>query len=314
MNTFLALMKREFWEHKRILIWPPAIVAIIAIGLTISSLIISASAQSDVFFGFQQVDPEFSAFTDEQRAMITAASVVLTSNLFLGICGLTALYYLAGSLYNDRKDRSILFWKSMPVTEIQTVFSKLLTGMLLFPVFAIAFTIVSIILCHGVLLIFSLFLEGHIVDVLTSELGFSFSGFMKGIGNVGITALHTIIYLIPLFCYLLFVSSISKRSPILFALIPYIALLIISPILLRYVSPDNWLIAFFNNYLEMAPNPFSELDLQSSTQSGEPVSNHIWSAKIGALLSTMEFWIMMAISAGLLWATVLLRKSSGDLS
>ena len=310
MNTFVALIKREFWEQKHIIIWPPAVVAFIGTGLTISLLISFVSNGTLTVNGSLQ-GIELAA---DQRVAFASATVLVTSGVFLGICGLTALYYLAGALYNDRKDRSILFWKSLPTTELQTIFSKLVTGMLVFPAFAIAFTAATVVIGYGVLSIATLFLDDHIISAIVSSVGLSFSGLMDGIGILCAITFHMAILSIPLFCYLLFISAVSRRSPIFFAMIPFIVISITAPIWGKLISGDHWLIMFFADYFALAPNALMSFDDHIKTSFGHTILEYNDLASLGSTLSAIEFWIMMAISGGLLWAATILRKSSSELS
>ena len=310
MSTFISLLKREFWEHKRIIMWPPAVMAFIAIGLAISFLIYIGSDAT------LRADDNFLApkLTVDQRAGFATAAVFVSSGVFLGICGLTALYYLAGALYNDRKDRSILFWKSLPTTELQTIFSKLITGMLAFPAFAMLFAAVTVIACYCILSIFALFLDDHVISIAFSETGVSLSEIINGIGVLGTMTFHTTILSIPLFCYLLFISSISRRSPIFFAILPYIVIQITFPIWGALIGRDHWLITFFVDYYSLTPDLFADLEEHLDTQLGSTAYGHTKTTGLVNTLSAIEFWIMMVISGGLLWATTILRKRSGDLA
>ena len=52
--------------------------------------------------------------------------------------GFVVFFYCLGSLYDERKDRSVLFWKSLPVSDRDTVLSKALSALVVAPTLAIA--------------------------------------------------------------------------------------------------------------------------------------------------------------------------------
>ncbi len=143
-------------------------------------------------------------------------------NLLMLVLFLVSFNYLLGSLFNDRKDRSILFWKSMPVAEWQEVLSKLIVALLVAPVIYIA---VSLLLqlayvLLGALLVYRL--DYSPAEVLFSKIEFA----PLVLGQVGGWVL-TALWIAPLYAWLLFASAASRRSPFLFAVAPPLAILVL---------------------------------------------------------------------------------------
>ncbi len=122
------------------------------------------------------------------------------------------LFYLSGSLYDDRKDRSILFWKSLPVSDTMTVASKVLTACLLVP----AMFLLVIMLTHLVLLLFATILSllAGINPITTFWLPSSLPRLwtVMALGLV-VQAL----WLLPIYAWITFCSSWAPRLPILIA-------------------------------------------------------------------------------------------------
>lgn len=141
MSTLLWLVRREYWENRGGFLWAPfwagaSILLITALGI-ISAEMTGMNAQISVGVSLQLLMADV---TSEQ--LIAAGrgldAVQLT---FAAIClismGFVLFFYLLGSLYDDRRDRSVLFWKSLPLSDTQMVLAKVIAATLLAPVLAL---------------------------------------------------------------------------------------------------------------------------------------------------------------------------------
>jgi hypothetical protein len=134
---------------------------------------------------------------------------------------LTTANYLLGSLYDDRKDRSILFWRSMPVSEWQVVLSKFTVAMLVAPLIYIAISLL-LQLCYVLLMMVLVWRMGESpFDTVVGNIDFG-ALMLDPIGGWLLTAL----WIAPAYAYLLLASAAAKRSPFLMALVPVLALVI----------------------------------------------------------------------------------------
>ena len=115
MNTSTWLIRREFWENRAIWMIPAVFGAL---------LILAA------LFGQVSI-PKLTSPTEMHEA--AQAFQVIVGAMFYVVMSVYATWYLLDCLYADRKDRSILFWKSLPISDANTVLSKLLVGMILIP-------------------------------------------------------------------------------------------------------------------------------------------------------------------------------------
>jgi len=140
MSTFTTLLKREFWEHKGGMLWTPVAVGGLMLALVAASIVIGLLANGSNFRINDQpilltnpvIDPSVQAGIAEG---LTA--VVLPSMAPLAIVlAFVVLFYALGSLYDDRRDRSVLFWASMPVSNTATVLSKLVSIAVVAPLLA----------------------------------------------------------------------------------------------------------------------------------------------------------------------------------
>jgi ABC-2 type transport system permease protein len=132
------------------------------------------------------------------------------------------LFYLLGTLFNDRKDRSILFWKSMPVSELQTVTAKLFVGLIAVP---LTYTLASwsIQLLYSIAaMVFASNLEHDPWLAIWPFLDLPRT-FATQFGLIFIVGL----WILPLSAWLLTASALAKRSPFLVAIVPIVALIMV---------------------------------------------------------------------------------------
>ncbi|MFC5458951.1 hypothetical protein [Massilia niabensis] len=148
MNTMKWLLRREFWEHKGGFVWAPLIAALIMVVLV--GGVLGYGVASGKMGGDSisiQVDGEevhntslAKALTAEKRAEV--ANVAANNYIAVGapifvVLPVVAFFYCLAALYDDRRDRSILFWKSLPISDTDTVLSKLVTVLVVAPLITI---------------------------------------------------------------------------------------------------------------------------------------------------------------------------------
>jgi len=145
-----ALIRREIWEHRSLYI-TPAVVALVMILTLLTAFVFASGYQEIVDIGI--MGAQNLAGDTERRAALLA---VLIGNTvpFLIAGGILTVFYSLDSLYAERKNKSILFWRSLPITDAETVVSKLLTTALAIPLIAFAVIVITHLI---VLLIISVF-------------------------------------------------------------------------------------------------------------------------------------------------------------
>jgi ABC-2 type transport system permease protein len=222
MNRLLALVKREFWENKGALRTTPLVIA----GIQILGALM-------FIFTFSHFDNEFQSlkelfrFISQQDVtlrsdILYAVNISIIPSMFTLVLAFVVFFYLLGSLYDDRKDRSILFWKSLPASDTLTLASKLLTAMVLAPVMFWA----SYVLTHILLMLIS-----SIVMLSVGEnpwtLFLSLGSPIKGWGMVLLSYLAQSVWLLPLYGWLMLVSAFAPRIPLLFAIVPPVVIAVL---------------------------------------------------------------------------------------
>jgi len=220
----LALVRREIWEHRSIYVTPMVIAIIVTLG--VFAMLIFASgfaAELDaVIFGATNIAGE-----TERKAALTGFFLG-TSWVFLVALAVLTVFYCLDSLYAERKDKSILFWRSMPVTDAETVISKLITALLVIPVAAI----IGIIATHLV----NLVVTSVWVSMKGGDASLLIWGSVSLLDNwlaAVIVILATGIWMSPFIGWFLFVSAYTKRSPLLMAFMPLVLIALLEKIILR---------------------------------------------------------------------------------
>lgn len=144
MKTFYWLVKREFWENKGGFITAPIVVGIVT--FAINAMLI-AIGEARMRFGDGNFHTNFSrAYEGADLAQAGAVIDGLLYGVTLMVLVVTAIvvfFYCLGSLYDDRRDRSILFWKSLPLSDTDTVLSKLVSAILIAPAVAVVVGVIS---------------------------------------------------------------------------------------------------------------------------------------------------------------------------
>lgn len=214
MNRLLALMKREYWENRIAFRTTP----IVLIGLYIVGVLMT-------LFTFSHFDHEFHTLKDAiryisgtdqaLRSQVVYLANMGSSSFFTFVLAIVVFFYLLGSLYDDRKDRSILFWKSLPASDTLTMASKLLTAMLVVPTIFWAAWVIALLVIYGIAAVTVLIL-GENPWTLFMGLGNPF----KAWGLMLASYYAQAIWALPVYGWLMLVSAFSPRLPLLFALVP----------------------------------------------------------------------------------------------
>jgi ABC-2 type transport system permease protein len=190
MNRYFILLKRELWEHSSLFKLPAVFYLIVVLGnLAFGNL-----------FQFVELAPD-----GLQRGIFRSAFGTVNSVAFIVFVFLAA-FYLLDCLYTERKDRSILFWRSLPVSDTQTVLLKLVTAVVVIPII-LWITLVS---AHITILILQSLLG---TDEVGNFLGlFSLGKYWL---NLALVLLITMLWSLPLLSWLMFCSSWTDRTPLI---------------------------------------------------------------------------------------------------
>lgn len=209
----LALLQRELWEHRSLYLTPVVIALLVTLMALTGQISIGEMKHVDIGIVGASNMPE-----NARAAALTGIMIALASMFVLAMFVLTVFYAL-DSLYAERKNRSILFWRSIPLTDFETVLSKLITAMLLIPLVTFALILLTHIV---VFLVTSVWIAMRGGDAW--HLIWSVAPFLDNWTAILVFLLALPLWMSPFIGWFLFVSALAKRSPLLIAFLP-IALL-----------------------------------------------------------------------------------------
>lgn len=208
--------------------------------------------------------------------------------LFFSVLFLVSVSYALNTLYQDRKDRSILFWRTMPVSELQTVLSKF--SVLL--IFAPLITFVVSVITQVITVLLALIL----VSVLNAE-SLNIMGQINLIQlwfNQLITLIVSSFWVAPLFAVILCASAFAKRSPLQTFMIPLIVIGFVE----FWISGCYYV---FNAVWERVPPMFSgHVDPHQLTTNNSLLN-------LGDMITSWEMWLGLLATAGLIAIAVKFR-------
>ncbi|HEU4991758.1 MAG TPA: hypothetical protein VFT52_04620, partial [Luteimonas sp.] len=150
-HKFKLLLRREFWEHKGGFLWAPLVAGGIFLLLSVMGFGVGemAARRATGSFNIDGDSIRFSgldlgALTREMDAGQLAdlgkgvdVSLLMASSWPFIVLAFVLFFYCIGALYDDRKDRSVLFWKSLPLSDGETVLSKVASAILVAPAIAV---------------------------------------------------------------------------------------------------------------------------------------------------------------------------------
>jgi ABC-2 type transport system permease protein len=144
MKTMKWLLRREFWEHKGSMFWAPIVVAgiiLLTMGGTLIYGLATHGLEANINGHQLHQDGVFRGLPVEMRnevvSVVTSGYLVTAAPLF-AMLGIAVFFYCLNALYDERRDRSILFWKSLPASDQMTVLSKVITAACVTPLITIA--------------------------------------------------------------------------------------------------------------------------------------------------------------------------------
>lgn len=209
-TTLKWLIKRELWEHKGALIWAPILMAAMMVLIAIISRMVAFVRGEALMIGgiAPRLNPKgtehFDALADYAfRAPLMTVAVVLALSL---------IFYCIGTLFDDRRDRSVLFWKSLPISDRLTVLSKVIVAVLIAPSIALIAALTSAFFV-GLITCTVLATQGVNIfgDVLRDPRALS-----TPLALLAMLPVHAV-WSLPTVAWLMMVSAWARSKPLLWA-------------------------------------------------------------------------------------------------
>jgi len=294
MNTLMLTtnIQKEIWEYKKIFKWIPIILAALIIAAPILSYMLS---DLDWMVRFERL-ADMAHKEDIGKGIFGFVSVLFVP--FMIVSTLVQLYYFTACLYDERRDMSILFWRSLPVSDATSVGVKMLVGALILPgLFMLAATATVVIFLIAALILCSVLSVGY--DISLWGL-WDISSLASAITTTWLNLLPYTLWLFPLYAWLMLASMFSKKAPFLWAILPIVILLLVEGFVVRYLNLDS---AFFTHllidYFSISHETVDAYSDKSVTFSMVPFS--VITSKISA--------VGLLVGAGFMYATYWLRAN-----
>jgi ABC-2 type transport system permease protein len=283
-RAFYWAVRRELWENRSIYIAPLAVAAVALLGFSMSAL-------AGIWGHALSLDAAQPRDAVARPYDIAAGMLMLT-------CIIVSVFYCLDALYGERRDRSILFWKSLPVSDVTTVLAKASIPLAVLPLLTFAITVVT----QCIMLLLS--------SVIVLGSGQSLAAFWTKLSFFHMTMLllyHLLtahaLWPFPVYCWLLLVSGWPRRATFLWAALPLVAIAGVEQILFR-----TWHFAkLVGSRLIGAAPAFA-----SMPDEGFP-SGPMTHITAGRFLSSPGLWIGLVVAGGFLAAAVRLRRYRGPI-
>jgi ABC-2 type transport system permease protein len=296
-RPFYWSVRRELWEHRTLWVAPLAAAALILLSFVVNALRLSGGTEFLAGVEPVRLRAIASGFYGAVGAAITLTMMVVT------------WFYCLDALYSERRDRSILFWKSLPVSDITTVASKLFVASVVAP--AISFVIVVatqlVILLIGTAII--AFAGGSPAALWSSA----------SLLQLSVVLLYALIaqaiWFSPVLAWMIFVSSWVRRSPTVWA-----ALVPAAVCLAEAVAFGTSHVFTALKHRLMHGFVDAAFVLPASADAPARMNGPGFNLQLGLpgrifeavdpvrFLSNVEVWVGVAIAAALIAATVWMRR------
>ena len=278
---------RELWENRSIYLAPLIVAAVQVFALAISTIGLAERRRALLLLD----DPV------KQRVAIEA-TYDAAAMMMIFVVFIVGVFYCLDALHGERRDRSILFWKSLPVSDLTTVLSKAIIPLAVLPAIAFALTVcVQLIM----LLMTSANLLMHGMSPATTWAHFPvFQNWLVMLyGLIAIAFWHA-----PIYGWLLLVSAWARRAIFLWAVLPLIVIQIFEKI--------TFGTSYFGKMLQhrlmgFAPHAFG------FHGEGHPTIDSLAQLTPGRYLGSAGLWLGLLIAAAFLSAAVRLRRYRGPL-
>jgi ABC-2 type transport system permease protein len=270
---------RELWESRSIYIAPLAVAALVLVGHLIAT-----------------IGRAMSVTNLAQRGAILEEHYSFAEFAIMGTTFVVAMFYCLDALHGERRDRSILFWKSLPVSDLTTVLSKAAIPLVVLPLLTFAITVLTQLIMA---LISSAVLLGSGLSVATLWAQLSLPQTWLGL-LYHLVTVHSLWYA-PIFGWVLLVSAWARRAPVLWAAVPLLAIALVEKIAFNTT-----------HFASMLGNRMGG-GAEAITMPGGSPMDPMTHLTPGHFLASPGLWIGLAMTAAFLAGAVRLRRSQGPI-
>ena len=289
-RPFYWSARRELWENRSIYIAPLIAAAVYLLGYLISLIWVPHSMRA------------LAATHSTPQIVILAMPYAHAGMLCTAIAFIVGIFYSLDSLYGERRDRSILFWKSLPVSDRTTVLSKAVIPFVVLPMVVFAITVLLQLIMRLLSMAGALF-SGGSATAIWRQLPLFEMQLVLLYGLIIMALWHA-----PIYAWLILVSAYARRAPFLWAVLPPIAIGVFEKIALD-TSHFGWL-------MNDRVFGFTRAAFDLKDKNGIPIDPHfvpLAQLAPGRFLSNPGLWLGLLVAAALLAAAVRLRRYQGPI-
>ena len=311
---FKWLLRREYWENRGGFFWGPVIAGAIIVGLNLILAVIGSIAarrsMGSSGFVFDNADTH-----EVGQALGAMGDGMLVGGVIVAciVLAFVVFFYALGCLYDDRRDRSILFWKSLPVSDSQMVLSKLAWALVLAPVLAVA---IGLLIGLALWLISALTITVN--GVPAAHAVFTQSHPLRIIGGVLACLPVYMAWALPTIGWLMFCSAAARSKPFLWAvLVPVLACVVISMTTILPgvdIAHDRvWYTLAYRGLLSAVPGAWfptisGVVDTSGAINTPDDLAGAINLARSWQAFASADLWIGAVVGIALIAAAIRLRR------
>lgn len=287
-----TLVRREFWEHRALWLCPLVVAGL----LVLTAVLVHARLDADAL---AQLGP----FASQQTvALFTIAQWALSMPLALA-ASIVLCFYALDCLYAERKDRSILFWKSLPVSDGLTVVSKALVAIVVVPLGVYALAVVT-----G-LAFSALFAVRAALGFAPHVMSWDALEWLRAEFALLLMTILGLLWTAPITGYLILVSALSRRNPMVWAFLPPL----VGALLERIVFGTHYLWGFL---AYRGLGIWHILNVEHSdivTHHGlRPFGTLLDVLNWRAAFGSVDLWLGVAATVAMLYAATRIRRYRDD--
>lgn len=229
LMQFEALLRREILEHRNLFVLAPAFLAVIL--FLVPVWVANQIGPETVSDGISYLAMLFDGLSPLEMAPI----FMLGGIPFMLVLFSCSLIYLLNTLYQDRKDLSVLFWQSMPVSNLKTVLSKIITVGAVAPFFYMA-------VLFGLYLVMMIWVSilGTSYGIEITGIGYMFMAAVVSLLLLYLSAVVATLWLLPTIGWILLFSAFARRTPLMWAAGVYIIVGFLEDFLFGSQFLANW--------------------------------------------------------------------------
>jgi ABC-2 type transport system permease protein len=291
-RPFYWSVRRELWENRSIYIAPLAAAGIFLIGFLIGIIRLPQQMRAQAAVG----SAHLTKVAPHDVTTATGTPYDFVAGLLMLTAMVVGFFYCLDALHGERRDRSILFWKSLPVSDTTTVLAKASIPLVVLPLITFVVTVAA----QWIMLLVSsavVLANGLSVGTLWTQVAILPMSLLL---FYHLLTVHVLWYA-PFYGWLLLVSAWARRAAFLWATLPIIAI--------AFVEMIAFNTSHFGNFLLDRLGGGTEAMTMSGQMPIDP-GTHI---TLGRYLSTPGLWIGLAFTAICLAAAVQLRRQRGPL-